>query len=132
MHFEDCFTTFYIRFINRYLPVETTRSQQCAIKHIGSVGCCKNDDTRISRETIHFNEQLVQSIFSFVVAHDRITSACTTNCIYFINENYTWCFLSCCFKQITNTTCTNSYKQFNKIATTHAEERNLCFASHCF
>src|SRR5262249_20777456 len=26
MHFEDRFTTFYIRLINRYLPVETARS----------------------------------------------------------------------------------------------------------
>ena len=26
MHFKNCFTAFYIRTINRYLPVETTRT----------------------------------------------------------------------------------------------------------
>src|SRR5579871_1477521 len=132
MHFEDCFTTFQIWFIDRNLSVETAWAKQGCIKHIRSVCCCKNNNAAITTKAIHFNEQLIQCAFTLIVAHNRILSSCAANCINFINKDYAWCFFTSLLEQITNATCTDTHKQLNEIRTAHGEERNLCFASHCF
>ena len=89
MHFENVLPSFQIGFINRYLPVESSRAQQRSIQYVGPVRCRQNDNSAFAAKSIHFNQQLVQGTFPFIVAHDGILTSCTANRIDFINKNDT-------------------------------------------
>ena len=54
-----------------HLPVETTWAQQRWIKHVRSVSCGNDNDSIISFESIHFNKQLIQSLFTLIVASTK-------------------------------------------------------------
>ena len=44
-----------------YLPVEAACPQQCTVEYVGPVGRCKNDDTHVCAEAVHFRKELVQA-----------------------------------------------------------------------
>src|SRR5215813_9382069 len=123
MYFKNRFTSNQVRFVNRYLPVETTGAQQCTIQYIRAVGSGQYNDPRICSKTIHFNQQLVQCAFPFIIAHHYILSSCTANRIYLINKYDTWGFLSCLLEKIADTAGANTHKHFNEIGTTKTKER---------
>src|ERR1043165_4963761 len=110
MHFENCLTVFHIWFINGNLPVESSRTKQCTIEYIRAVCCSKNNDSTITTESIHFNQQLIQCTFSFVITHNCVLSSRATDCIDFINENDTWSFFSCLLEQVAYTARSDSDK----------------------
>src|SRR3989337_3463742 len=118
MHFKNSFTAFYIRLVNRNLPVETARTKQGCIQYIWAVGSSQNNNTSISSKSIHFNKQLIQGALPFIITHHYILSSCTANSIYLINEYNTGTFFPCLFEQISYTTGANAYKHFDKVRTT--------------
>ena len=61
------------------LPVEAARTQQPPIEYVGAVGRSDHDHALISLETVHFNEQLVQSLFALVVSSPNPCAAVTTS-----------------------------------------------------
>ena len=54
VYLEDLFALVEVRHVNMYLTIETTGSHQGGVKHIGTVGGCKGDDTAVCAETVHF------------------------------------------------------------------------------
>ncbi len=132
VHPEDRLTAFDIRTADRDLPVETAWTEQCRVEDIRSVRCCNHDDAFVLTEAIHFNEQLVQCLFTFVMT---AADACTTlasHCIDFIDEDDAWCVLLGILEQVTYTGCTDPDEHFYEVGTTDGEERHACFSGHRF
>src|SRR5699024_10520217 len=72
---------------DRYLTVETARTQQGRIQDVGTVGCSNQNDVRVLIETIHLDQQLVQCLFAFVISTTDTGATVTTNGVDLINKN---------------------------------------------
>ena len=67
MNFQDFSTTFNIRTVYYDLTVKATRTQQCRVQDIRTVSSSNHNDAFVSTEAIHFNQQLVQGLFAFIM-----------------------------------------------------------------
>ncbi len=68
VYLQNRLAAFQIRCFDGHLTVETTRAQQCRVKHVRTVGRSDDDEVGIVVEAVHLDEQLVQRLFAFVVA----------------------------------------------------------------
>lgn len=69
MYLKDLDSTLVVWKCNLNLSIESTRSEQGLIKNLWDVRSGKDDNTGVTLETIHFGEELVDSLLSFVIAH---------------------------------------------------------------
>ena len=67
MDLENLLASLEIGQRNDDLAVETTGPQQRRIEHVRAVGRGNQDDAFVAFETVHFDQQLVQCLFAFVV-----------------------------------------------------------------
>jgi tRNA uridine 5-carboxymethylaminomethyl modification enzyme len=75
MYMQDLLATTDVWQRHDHLTVETARTQQGGIQHIGTVGRGNHDHAYACLETIHLHQQLVQCLFALVVT---TTETCTT------------------------------------------------------
>ena len=127
MNAKDCLATFYVRAVYNNLPVKTSRTKKCRVKNVRAVCSGKNDKTFFIVKTVHFNEQLVQSLFALIVSAKIIHTA-LADCIKFVYENNARRFLARLTEQIANAACTDTDKHFYKVRTAYPEERNACLS----
>ena len=78
MNAQNRFTTDHIRIIDRDPAIETTGAEQRRVEHVRAIRCRQNDDALILRKAVHFNQQLVQRLFAFVMAAAQARAALTT------------------------------------------------------
>ena len=131
MYAQDGFSAFYVRSANINLSVETTGSQQGRVQNIRTVCCCNDDHAFVDAETVHFNQQLVQCLLSFIVTAAKTCASATTNGVDFIDEYDTGRVLLRLFKQVTDTGCTDTDEHFYEVRTRDAEERHTRLTSNC-
>ena len=129
MHLQDFFTAFQIRQFNRHTSVETSRTGQCRVKGFRSVGGSQDNNTCVALKTIHLCQQLVQRLFTFVIAANLAVTLLADG-IDFIDENDTWGFFLRLFEKVTDFGSTHTYEHFDKFRTGHGEERYIGFAGH--
>ena len=111
--------------------VETTCTEQGAVKHIHTVGSCQNDDATIGTETVHLGKQGVEGVFSLIVsAHCRVLAAGTAHCIDLIDEDDARSLLLCLAEEVADARCTHADEHLYEVRTAHGEERHSCLASH--
>ena len=120
MHVEYLLALGKVGQVNANLAVETSCSQQGFIEHVYTVGSSKYYYTAIGAESVHFGKQGVERILALVIAsHCRILATCTTYGINLVDEDDTWSLLLGLTEQVANTTCTYTYKHFDKVRTAH-------------
>ena len=56
VHLQNGLTAFQVRRFHGHLAVETTRAQQCRIKHVGTVGRGDDDQVGVVVEAVHFDK----------------------------------------------------------------------------
>ena len=123
MNLKDGLTTFEVREFHDDTTVETTRTQQGLIQTLGSVRGGKDDDTLRGIEAIHLREQLVQRLFTLIIAHGRVTAlADGINLIY---EDDTRCLLRSLTEEVTDFRGTHTDKHLYELRTTDGEERHM-------
>ena len=64
---EDRFPALEIGTIHHYLAVEPAGAQQRGIEHIRAIGGRQDDDMGVSAKTVHFDQDLVESLFPLIV-----------------------------------------------------------------
>ena len=90
MDLEDFFTSSNIRKRNMHLPVETSRTQQCRIKHIRPVGGGNDDHPLCRVKTVHFHKKLIQGLLSFIVPASKSCSPAAPDRVDFIDKKDAW------------------------------------------
>ena len=78
-------------------------------------------------EAVHFNEDLVKCLFTFIVASTKTSATMSSDGIYFINENYAWRVAFRLFEEIAYSGGADTHKHFNKFRTRNREEWNASF-----
>src|SRR5689334_5392193 len=68
MYIKNRLATLEVRAIDNDLAIESARSQQCRVQHFRRVGCRDDDDSLGRIESIHLSQQLIQRLFSLIVA----------------------------------------------------------------
>src|SRR5579863_2014985 len=131
MHIEDSETTTNVGFIEHYLAVKASGTQERGVEYVWAVGGSDDDDVGIFVEAIHFDEQLVEGLLAFVVTASAGAIALATNGVDFVDEHDARCVCFCFFEEITHTSCTNPDEHFDEFGAANAIERYIGFACYC-
>ena len=86
MHLKNCQTPFHVRLVNHDLPIETPGSQQCRIEYVGAVRRRYYYYPFIRRETVHLDQQLIESLLALVMPAAEPRAALTPDRVDFVDE----------------------------------------------
>ena len=117
MNSQDFFTALDVWIGHGHLTVKATRAQQGWVQNITAVCCGQDDDTFVGFKTVHFNQQLVQCLFAFIVSTAIACTTVTSNGVDFVDKDDTWRVLFRLFEHVTHTRCAHADKHFNKVRT---------------
>ena len=87
MHLQDLLATAKIGIGHHDVAVETARTQQRRVEHVGAVRRRDQDDAFVGLEAVHLDEQLVQRLLAFVIAAAETGAAMAANRVDFIDEH---------------------------------------------
>ncbi len=85
--FEDLLAAAHVGQRHDHLAVESARTQQRRIEHIGPVGGGNDDDAFIALEAVHLDQQLVQGLLALIMAAAQAGAAMPAHRIDFIDED---------------------------------------------
>ena len=74
---QNRFSSLQIRKFHRYSPVKPSRSRQCWIQGIRTVGRRQNNDAVVSFESVHLRQQLIQGLLPLIVSANLAVSLFT-------------------------------------------------------
>ena len=124
MDLEDFLSALDIRIIDRDLTVESARTQQRRIEDIAAV-CRRNDDNAfLIGKAVHFNEELVQRLLTFIVAAAETGASVSADRVDLVDEHDRRRMLLRLLKQVTHTARTDTDEHLNKVRTGNREERH--------
>ncbi len=132
VHHQNLFTAADVGQTDHHLTVEPAGAQQGLVQHVCTVGGGNDDDAGIGFKAVEFNQQLVQRLFTLVVAAAGATAAMTADSIDFIDENNAWCTLLRLLEHVAHTCCADTDEHFNEVGTGDGEERHLRLAGNGF
>ena len=128
MDLEDSLAALHIGKRDGNLTVKTTRTQQCRVQDVRTVGSGDDDDPFTGVKTIHLHEESVQGLFPFIMSAAHAMTSVTADSVDFVNENQTRSALAALFKHIAHAAGTYAHEHFHKIRSTDAEKGHVCFA----
>ena len=128
MDLQDGGSSVLVGKVNRDGPVETAGSRQGRVEDIGSVGGGHDDDAGIVFESVHFDEELVQGLLSFVVSAAKTRSSLTSDGIDFIDEDETRGVGLRCLEEGTDTRGADTDIHFDEVGSGDGIERDAGLA----
>ncbi|MNU56507.1 hypothetical protein D3C71_456040 [compost metagenome] len=128
MHVQDLFTAADIGQADGHLTVETARTQQRFVEHVGAVGGGHDDHAGVRFKTVHLDQQLVQGLFALIIAAAHAGAAVTANSVDLIDEDDARRMLFRVFKHVAHAAGTDADEHFHEVGTGNREERHLGFA----
>src|SRR5690242_12621111 len=87
MNLENGFTATNVWQVDRDLPVKPPRTKQRWIENIRTVRGGDNDNALLSVEAVHFDQQSVKRLLTFIVATAQAMSAAAPDRIDFVNKD---------------------------------------------
>ena len=115
MNLKNCFSALLVGIINYYLTIKSAGTKKCRVENVRTVSSSDYNNTFVSTESVHLNEELVKCLLAFIMTAAKTCAALSAHCVYFIDKNNCRKVLSCLFKKVAHTTCTDTYKHLNKI-----------------
>ena len=119
-----------VRHSHRDLPVEASRSQDCRVQNIHTVGRCENNNSLICPKTVHLYQKLIQRLFTLVVASAETGAAASGDCVDLIDEHDAGMIILGVREQVAYTRSADTDEHFHEIGTRNREERNTCLAGN--
>ena len=132
MYFQDFITAFFIRQIDRNLTIKTTGAKQCGIQHIRTVGSRNNDNTVVLAHAVHFYQQLIECLFTLIIAAAHSSTALSSDCVNLVDEYDTRFCLLRFFEHIAHTTGPGTDKHLHEIRSGYGEKRHIRFSGNGF
>src|SRR5580698_2118040 len=127
---QNLFASAHIGTTDHYATIKTSGAEQGRIKHIGPVGSCHEDDAFVGLEAIHFDQQLVQRLFAFVVTAAKACASVASDRIDFINEDNARGVLLALLEKIAHPAGADAYEHLDEVGAGDGKEGNIGFASH--
>ena len=131
MHLEDLLALLDIGQAHLDLTIEASGTHQRLIQNIGSVRSRQDDHAGIGLEAVHLRKQLVERIFTFVVARESgILATGTTDGVDLVDKDNAGGLLLGLLKEVAHTRCTHTDKHLDKVRTRDREERHIGLTRH--
>ena len=128
MHPQDRLTAFQIGGRHAHLPVESARTQQGGVEHVGTVGGGDDDEVGVVVEAVHLDEQLVQRLLALVVATAHAGTALAAHSIDLVDEDDGGGVLLGLIEQVAHTGGTETHEHFDEVGAGHRVERHAGLA----
>src|SRR3989344_334474 len=128
MHLEDFFAVHAVGQVYHHAAIEAAGAQKRGVEHVGSVGCGHYDDFLIGLEAVHFNEDLIERLFAFVVAATDARTAHAPHCIYFVNENNRGRRFLCGQEEVAHARSADADEHLDELGARDGKERHTGFA----
>ena len=125
MHQEDSLPPLDIRIENHDLSVETSRPGEGRIQNVRTVCGCDEDDSLVGFETVHFNQERVQGLLSFVVPATKASTSVSPDSIDLVDKDDTGSMFLALFEQITHPGGTNTHEHLHEIRSADGKERHI-------
>mmetsp|Transcript_16224 Transcript_16224/g.34085 ORF Transcript_16224/g.34085 Transcript_16224/m.34085 type:complete len:284 (+) Transcript_16224:771-1622(+) len=132
VHTEDAGASLEVGEVDGDLPIKTSRTQQGLIQNVNTVSSRDGNDSRVSVETIHLNQNLVNCLFALVVSTSKSRATLTTDRIDFINEDDARGVLLRLSEHVANTGRSDSNKHLNELRSRNRNERDSSFSGDGF
>src|SRR5699024_8117686 len=116
MNLQNFLSMLLCRKVYGYLPVKTSRAQQRFIQDVRTVRCGHNHHSFIGLKSIQFGQQLVQGLFTLIMATAKSGPSFAADGVNLINEDDTGLFVFGLFKHIADALGANPDKQDRKSA----------------
>ena len=130
MDFEDTSSPADVGAWDDDAAVESPGSEQSGVENVGAV-CRRHDDDSVVRfKSVHFDEQLVEGLFAFVVPAAQSGAAISPNGIDFVDEDDASPASLCLIEELTDATCAHADEHFDEIRPRNAIERHASFAGN--
>src|SRR5213078_3699906 len=98
--FQDTFATTHVGTRHHDATIETTGPQQRGIEHVRTIRRSNQYYAIVRFKAVHFNQQLIQRLFAFVMSSTEAGTAVTTYGINLIDEDDAGRVLLALFKEI--------------------------------
>ena len=128
MHPENGFAPANVRQIDCYLPVKTSGTQQGWVQHIRPVRGGDDNNAFLGVKAVHFDQQRVEGLFTFIVATPKPVSPAPPDSVNFIDENQTGRILARLFEHVAHPAGADADKHFHEIGPADAEKRGVRLA----
>ena len=115
VHDKDGFPALEIRQRNIHAPVESPWAHQCRIQNVRPVGCGDDHHAIVAFESVHFDEQLVQGLLSFIVAAADADASRAANRINLVYEHDARRALLRLFEHVAHAGCAHANEHFNEV-----------------
>ena len=130
MNLKDGKAATDIRFVEHNLAVKTSWPQQGRVKDIRAIGRGDNDNVGLPVKAIHLYKQLIERLFTLVIASGVAIVSLATNGVDFIDENNARRVLFGLFEEVSNTCRTDTNEHLHKFGAAHAKEWDASFTRH--
>mmetsp|Transcript_26590 Transcript_26590/g.48252 ORF Transcript_26590/g.48252 Transcript_26590/m.48252 type:complete len:366 (-) Transcript_26590:152-1249(-) len=110
--------------------VKTSGTKKGCIKNIHAIGGCNSDDSRVSIETVHLHQNLIDGLFSLIITSSKTCTTLPSDGINLINENNAGRILLRLRKDITNTRGTHTHKHLHKFRTRNRDKWHTGLSGH--
>ena len=125
---ENCPASLQVRAVHGDSPVETAGAQQGRVEDVGTVCSGDEDDVGIGAEAVHFDKDLIQRLFAFIVG---AAEACTTiapDGVDLIDEDDAGAVSLSLLEEVAHAAGANADKHFDEFGAADAEEGHSGFA----
>src|ERR1700733_691956 len=130
MDFENLLAAANVGQRHDHLTIETARTQQRRIEHIGAVGGRDDNDALVALETIHLDQQLVQGLLALVVAAAQACAAMPADGVDFIDEDDARSMLLGLLEHVAYARSADADEHLDKIRARNGEERHFGLAGY--
>ena len=126
--FQNGFAPAHVGQADHDLAVKTARPQQGRVEHVGAIGGGDDDDAVLGVESVHLDQQGVQSLLAFVVAAAPAVPAAAAHGVNFVDENQAGRVFAGLLEHVAHAAGADADKHFHKIRAADAEERGVGLA----
>src|SRR5438132_4756958 len=130
MHVEDGLSTPHVWRWDDHHSIEATRPQERRIEHIRPVRGRDDDDTDVIGKTIHFDQDLIESLLAFVIGVAESGAPLATNSVNFVDEDDARRAFAGFAEQIAHPTRPDADEHFYELGARDPEKWDACFTGH--
>src|SRR4030043_1424536 len=87
MDMKNSKPSFFIRHIKNNSSIKSSWSKKCWVKQIPSISGRNNNHVIVGGKAVHFNQNLIEGLFSLVMPAHEALSPLASDCVDFINKN---------------------------------------------
>ena len=122
VHLENLHPALDVGHVHHHLAVETARSQQGRIEHVGPVGGGDDDDAAVALEAVHLCEQLVEGLLPLVVAAAHAGTALAADGVDLIDEDQARAVFLGALEQVAHPAGTHAHEHLHELRAGEGEE----------